>query len=350
MPIYPQRFIVPRPPGPAAQGAGLRSPAAARVGIGHALVDDCSSPQVCSSIIEHARRRGRPAHVITPNAQHIVLLEKDPKFRHIYGQADLVIADGISLLWAARLHGRLLQERIAGVDVFRELSGLAAGSGLKIFLLGGRPGSADLAAAALRPRFPRLHCTTYCPPYGFEASAEGLEAAAQAVRASRPHLLFVGLGAPKQEYWIHDHGLQLQVPVCIGIGGSFELIGGVISRAPVWVQKLACEWAYRVCQEPRRLWRRYLFGNVAFAGIVLRQRLRRSLLNACVRLAARDSFAAELEELALQRTAPTAPEAAAPPAKAAPYTDTLPQSDALLQLLASIQAPERGKVGGRLAL
>ncbi len=341
MPFYTQRSIE-----PGAQHASLRGPAP-RVGIGHALVDDCSSQQVCSSIIDHARRRGRSSYVITPNAQHIVLLDKDPKFRQIYKHADLVIADGISLLLAARLHGRLLQERIAGVDVFRELSGLAAGSGLKIFLMGGRPGSADLAAAALRRQFPSLDCVTYCPPYGFESSAEGLRAVEQAIRASRPHLLFVGLGAPKQEYWIHDHGLKLQVPVSIGIGGSFELVGGVIARAPVWIQKMACEWAYRVCQEPQRLWRRYLIGNVAFAEIVLRQRMRRYLLDACVRLAARDSFGAELQELALGRSL-AAP--VLPPARPHAREEESLQGDALLQLLAAAKPPDIAKVGGRIGI
>ena len=235
------------------------------------------------------------------------------------------------------------------MDVFQELSGRAAATGLKIFLMGGSPGSADLAAAALRHRFPLLDCTTYCPPYGFEATREGLEGVSQAIRASRPHLLFVGLGAPKQEYWIHDHGLQLQVPVCIGIGGSFELVGGVISRAPVGSRKMACEWAYRVCQEPRRLWRRYLIGNVAFAEIVLRQRMRRFLLDACVRLAARDSFEAEFEELALRR-AEVPLQAALPHVKATLRVDDLPQDDALLQLLASVKPPEGRAAGGRVAV
>ena len=272
-----------------------------RVGIGHALVHDCSSRQVCSSIIAHARRNGKAAYVITPNAQHIVLLDKDEKFRQIYSHADLVIADGISLLLAARFHGRVLQERIAGVDVFRELCGLAADETLNVFFLGGRPGSADLAAAALRAQFPSLRCTTHCPPHGFEASPDGLMSVEAAITAAKPHLLFVGLGAPKQEYWIHDHGVHLSVPICIGVGGSFELIGGVVPRAPAWMQNIACEWLFRLFREPRRLWRRYLIGNLAFINIVVRQRARRALLNKCVKLAARNKFAAEFNEIVQSR-------------------------------------------------
>lgn len=118
----------------------LRGPNVARIGVGHALIDDCSSQQVCASIIAHAENRGEPAYVITPNAQHIVLLEKERHLQEVYDNADLVIPDGISLLIAARLYGRSLQQRVAGVDIFKELCGLAAKADLRVFLLGGRPG------------------------------------------------------------------------------------------------------------------------------------------------------------------------------------------------------------------
>jgi N-acetylglucosaminyldiphosphoundecaprenol N-acetyl-beta-D-mannosaminyltransferase len=277
----------------------LRGPNIARIGVGHALIDNCSSQQVCASIIAHARNRGKPAYVITPNAQHIVLLEKERRLQEVYDHADLVIPDGISLLIAARLYGRCLQERIAGVDIFKALCGLAAEAELHVFLLGGRPGSAELAAAVLKSAHPGLRCTTYCPPLGFEQSAAALKETANAITAVQPDILFAAFGAPKQEYWIYEHGLQLSVPVCIGVGGSFEIVGGVVPRAPQWTQNIGCEWLYRLCREPRRMWRRYLIGNVEFATIVLRQRIRRSLLDAFVHFVNENRFAAELSELAL---------------------------------------------------
>lgn len=277
----------------------LRGPDVARIGVGHALIDNCSSEQVCASIIAHAQNRGKPAYVITPNAQHIVLLEKDRRLQEVYSHADLVIPDGISLIIAARLYGRSLQQRIAGVDVFKVLCGHAAEADLHVFLLGGRPGSAELAAAALRGDYPNLRCTTYCPSLGFEQSADGLKRTADAIAAARPDILFVALGAPKQEYWIYEHGLQLSVPVCIGVGGSFEIVGGVVPRAPLWAQSIGCEWLYRLCREPRRMWRRYLIGNLEFAAIVLRQRMRRAFLDAFVHLVNENRFAAELSELTL---------------------------------------------------
>jgi N-acetylglucosaminyldiphosphoundecaprenol N-acetyl-beta-D-mannosaminyltransferase len=276
----------------ASSRTSLRGPNVARIGVGHAL-------QVCASIIAHAQNRGKPAFVITPNAQHIVLLEKERRLQEVYDHADLVIPDGISLLIAARLYGRSLQQRIAGVDIFRELCGLAAEAHLHVFLLGGRPGSAELTATVLKGDYPGLKCSTYCPPLGFEQTATGIKETADAVSAARPDLLFVALGAPKQEYWIYEHGLQLSVPVCIGVGGSFEIVGGVVPRAPMWAQNIGCEWLYRLCREPRRMWRRYLIGNLEFTVIVLRQRIRRLLLDAFVHFVNEDRFAAELSELAL---------------------------------------------------
>jgi N-acetylglucosaminyldiphosphoundecaprenol N-acetyl-beta-D-mannosaminyltransferase len=277
----------------------LRGPNVARIGVGHALVDNCSSHQVCESIIAHARNRGKPAYVITPNAQHIVLLEKEKRLQEVYDHADLVIPDGISLLIAARLYGRSLQQRIAGVDLFKALCGQAAEADLQVFLLGGRPGSAELAAMVLKQASPNLRCATYCPPLGFEQRSAALKQTADAITRAKPDILFVALGAPKQEYWIYEHGLQLSVPVCIGVGGSFEIVGGVVPRAPLWTQNIGCEWLYRLCREPRRMWRRYLIGNMEFAGIVLRQRIRRSLLDAFVHYVEEDRFAAELIELTL---------------------------------------------------
>src|SRR5580704_16542233 len=140
----------------------LRGSAVARIGVGHALIDNCSAQQVCASIIAHAQNQGKPAYVLTPNAQHIVLLETERRLQEIYDRADLVIPDGVSLLIAARLYGRSLQQRIAGVDLFKVLCGLAAKNGLHVFLLGGRPGSAELAATALKGPYPNLKCSTYC--------------------------------------------------------------------------------------------------------------------------------------------------------------------------------------------
>ena len=281
--------------------SALRHVGMDRVGIGYALIDNCSSQEACAAIIAHAKAGGEPAYVTTANAQHIVLLDRDLLLREIYDRADLVVPDGGSLLLAAWLFGRRLQERITGVDMFQALCGLAAEDSLHVFLLGGRPGSADLTAKVLKQRFPPLKISTYCPPFGFEQTAAGIEETMRQVRAAHPDLLFVALGAPKQEYWIYEHGLRLSVPVSIGVGASFDMVAGVFPRAPLWIQNHACEWLYRLCLEPRRMWRRYLIGNLEFGAIVSRQCVRRAFLNAFFSLADKNRFAAELYEPGLQR-------------------------------------------------
>lgn len=235
-------------------------------------MDCCSFAEAVDAITRHAARGGPPACVVTSNAQHVVLLESDVGLREVYANAELVLADGASLLFASRLLGGKLRERVTGVDLFEQLCGKAAEFGLRVFFLGGRPGSAQLAAGKLKRRFPRLTVAgSCCPPLGFEGDQRELQAVRDAIRATRPDLVFVALGAPKQEFWMHKHGRQLGAPVLMGVGGSFEIVGGVLRRAPRFLQCMGCEWLYRLLLEPGRLWKRYLIGNCRFLWIVLRQ-------------------------------------------------------------------------------
>jgi N-acetylglucosaminyldiphosphoundecaprenol N-acetyl-beta-D-mannosaminyltransferase len=215
---------------------------------------------------------GPPAYVVTPNAHHVVLLQSDALLRAIYDRAFLIVPDGVPLLWAAKVLGERLNGRVNGTDLFERLCARAAERGLRVFLLGGRPGAADAAAAVLRARHPALNiCGTACPPVGFEHDAVENARVCDAIAAARPHLLFVGLGAPKQEYWMHRNAERLGVPVSLGIGVSFEFVGGVVERAPRWMQRAGLEWLHRVGSEPARLWQRYVFGNARFCALVARQ-------------------------------------------------------------------------------
>ncbi len=235
-------------------------------------MDCCSFVEAVHAITRHAVRGGPPACVVTPNAQHIVLLESDASLREAYANADLVVADGASLVLASRLLGEKLRERVAGVDLFERLCAKAAEFGLRVFLLGGRPGSAQRTAGKLRQQFPGLSVAgTCCPPLGFERDEQQLQAIGDAIRTARPDLVFVALGAPKQESWMHFHGRRLGVPALIGVGGSFEIVGGLLPRAPRLLQRMGCEWLCRLLLEPRRLWRRYLIGNFRFLWVVLHQ-------------------------------------------------------------------------------
>ncbi|HWK89938.1 MAG TPA: WecB/TagA/CpsF family glycosyltransferase, partial [Longimicrobium sp.] len=236
-------------------------------------VDACTMRQAVAAMLERARAGGPPAYVVTPNAHHLVLLEDSAPFRGVYRGAWLVLADGMPLLWAARLLGTPLPEKVSGSDLFVEVCGAAAGTGLRVFLLGGRPGAAEGAARELERRFPGLRLAgAHCPPFGFERDPAALEQVERAIRDAAPHLLFVGLGAPKQELWIQANAARLGVPVAAGVGVSFEFVAGMVRRAPRWMQRAGLEWFYRLLREPRRLWRRYASTNPRFVALVLRQR------------------------------------------------------------------------------
>jgi N-acetylglucosaminyldiphosphoundecaprenol N-acetyl-beta-D-mannosaminyltransferase len=245
-----------------------------RVNICSVHVDRYSFDQVIERIIHHAIAGSTPEYVVTPNAQHIVTLQRDPRFREIYRKAFLAVPDGVSLLWAAKLFNTPLSGRVNGTDLFDILCKTSAERGLKVFLLGGRPGAADKAARILQTKYPKLAIVgTYCPPYGFESDFLELQKINSAIQATASDILFVGLGSPKQEYWIYDNYQTLGVPVSIGIGASFEFVSGMVKRAPKFMQKAGLEWLFRLIVEPSRLWQRYVFGNMVFIMLVFRQKL-----------------------------------------------------------------------------
>ncbi len=280
---------------PYASDAPLR-----RIRIGEALVHSYYFNEAVDAITHYAASGAAPGYIVTPNAQHIVLLERDKYLRQIYSAATFVLSDGASLQLAARVFGEKIPQRITGVDMFEALCARAACDGLRVFLLGGRPGSANRAAAVLQHRHPNLIVAgTHCPPVGFEEDPREQREVEACIVAAKPHLLFVALGAPKQEYWMYENRRQLGVPVSIGVGGSFEMVGGLVKRAPRWVQNIACEWLYRLLLEPKRLWKRYLIGNLRFASIVLRQRFHPSgLLHDQVQDAYRESAGSDVSRTA----------------------------------------------------
>jgi N-acetylglucosaminyldiphosphoundecaprenol N-acetyl-beta-D-mannosaminyltransferase len=244
-----------------------------RVKICGVEIDPVSFSDATIAILNHAKLGKPPEYVVTPNAHHVVMLQKNERFRQIYQRARWVVPDGVPLLWASWLLNTPLPERVNGTDLFEQLCAMSAKLGLKVFLLGGRPGAADSAVEVLRQRYPDLKAETYCPPFGFEDDRQEQQRMNEAIHAAAPDLLFVGLGAPKQEYWIEDHYLSLNVPVSLGIGVSFELVSGMVPRAPRWMQNMGLEWFFRLMMEPHRLWQRYLLGNFIFVSLVIKQKI-----------------------------------------------------------------------------
>jgi N-acetylglucosaminyldiphosphoundecaprenol N-acetyl-beta-D-mannosaminyltransferase len=211
--------------------------------------------QICS---------GRPHQIVTVNVDFLRLARGDVAFRETISAADLAVPDGVPVLWLARLCGEQLLERVTGIDLLHLGAALAAERGYRLFLLGAEPGVAEAAAWVLEGSYPGLRIAgTLAPPYKPLTEQEEASIVAR-VRAARADMLFVALGAPRQDLWIRRHMADLGVPVSVGVGGAFDLVAGRIPRAPAWIQRLGLEWVYRLKQEPARLWRRYLLGDIPF--------------------------------------------------------------------------------------
>ena len=210
-------------------------------------------------------RAGRPSYFVTAGTQYAMLSAHDGRLREVNHRAAFLLADGAPLVLASRLAGTPLPARVAGSDLIFDLCERAAAEGFRVFLLGAPPGVAEQAAARLVERYPGLLIAgTECPPFR-ELSAGEHAALLDRIRAARPDILFVAFGQPKGELWLLENFEALGVPLGVQIGASIDFAAGRFRRAPVWVQKMGMEWAYRTLQEPRRLLPRYA-RNAAFIG------------------------------------------------------------------------------------
>jgi len=224
--------------------------------------------------IERLVQAGRGGAVFTPNVDHVMIAERDAPLREAYARADLALADGVPILWASRLIGPRVPQKVSGSDLMLPLLKLAAAQRWRVYLLGGADGVAHQAAQALRE-------TLGVNVVGVDDSrielavSAGEQEITQRIVAAQPHLLLVALGCPKQERYIHRVRDTLGGTVSIGIGASLDFITGRVSRAPVWMQRSGLEWSYRLLQEPGRLWKRYLVKDTQFLLVVLRTLLRR---------------------------------------------------------------------------
>jgi N-acetylglucosaminyldiphosphoundecaprenol N-acetyl-beta-D-mannosaminyltransferase len=190
--------------------------------------------------------------------------------RKLVSQADLVVADGMPLIWAGGLQGSPLPERVAGSTLILSLSAAAAQAGASIFLLGGNPGTADAAASELNRRNPQLRIAgTMCPPRGFETEPAWLDRIESSLHIAAPQIVFVGLGFPKQERLIARLRRHLPATWFVSCGISFSFVAGELERAPIFVQRMGLEWLHRLMQEPKRLFRRYLVQGIPFLAALL---------------------------------------------------------------------------------
>lgn len=212
---------------------------------------------------------GKYNYIVTPNVDHIVKLEEDKEFKEIYNNADLILTDGMPLIWVSKISRNPIKEKVSGSDFFPKLCGVAARKGYRIFLLGAAEGVAQQAKANLEEKYNGINIVgTYSPKFGFEYDKDEIEKILNLVKNSAPHILAVGLGAPKQEKFIYKYLNELQVPLSLGIGATIDFEAGNIKRAPKWMQKSGLEWFYRFIKEPKRMFKRYFVDDVKFIKIV----------------------------------------------------------------------------------
>lgn len=205
------------------------------------------------------------SHFIAVTGMHgIMEAQRDPAFKRILNAADLLVPDGMPLVWLARWRGLPLQRRVYGPELMSSFCEQTVTSGYRHFLYGGEPVVTERLANSLGERFPGLLIAgTYSPPFRPLTEAEENEIV-ERLNASAVDVLWVGLGTPRQERWMHIHRDRLQVPVIVGVGAAFDFHAGVKKQAPEWMRENGLEWLFRLLQEPRRLWRRYLVYGAEF--------------------------------------------------------------------------------------
>ena len=233
-------------------------------------VDNLTMSEALSAI-EMLIHKKDCSYVVTPNVDHIVQLESDTELQKVYKNASLILVDGMPLLWISKLYGSPIKEKISGSDLFPLICKLASEKGYKLFFLGAAEGVASKAAEILVNQYKGLNVVgTYSPPFGFEKSLKEINIIKNMIRESKPHILIVGLGCPKQEKFMYHFCKDLEVPVSFGLGASFDFVAGNIKRAPRWMSEHGLEWLFRITQDPKRLAKRYLVDDLKIVKLIFK--------------------------------------------------------------------------------
>jgi N-acetylglucosaminyldiphosphoundecaprenol N-acetyl-beta-D-mannosaminyltransferase len=225
-----------------------------------------------ATVVQWLTQRSRPARsIVQANALTLVNGAEDSLYRDIVADASLSLPDGMPLVWLLRLKGHRHVERVYGPDLMLMLCDRAAREGWKCYFYGGNPGVPEKLKEVLVARFPALKIVgIQSPPFRTLSPEEDLSACAQ-INASKPDILWVGLGSPKQDIWIHEHRDKLDVSVMHGVGAAFDFLSGELPQAPRWMMNSGLEWLFRLMVEPRRLWKRYTVVNLKFLYLVARE-------------------------------------------------------------------------------
>jgi len=223
--------------------------------------------------IEGFIQSGLPHQHVVVNVDKLVKASRDPELRQIINDCALINVDGMPVVWASRLLGKPLKERVAGVDLFEALMRRAGEKGWRVFLLGAREEVVSAVASTYQRKYPKLVLAGYRNGY-WKGEAEEAEVVRQ-IRDSRADLLFVAISSPKKEQFLGRYQAEMKIPFAMGVGGTFDVAIGRVKRAPLWMQRSGLEWFYRFLQEPRRMFRRYFIDDMAFIWLLIKEAARR---------------------------------------------------------------------------
>jgi N-acetylglucosaminyldiphosphoundecaprenol N-acetyl-beta-D-mannosaminyltransferase len=225
-------------------------------------VDNLTLAETVDRIEEMIRRGPTHQHVVV-NVDKIVKLQRDPALREAVLGCDLINADGQPVVWASRLLGRPLKERVTGIDLFGALIDRCGARGFRPYLLGARQEVVEKVAGLLEPR---VKLAGWRNGYWDDEAA-----VVEQIRQAKPDVLFVAISSPKKELFLKRWKAELRVPFVMGVGGTFDVVAGHVQRAPRWMQRAGLEWLYRLGQEPRRMWRRYLVEDMVFFWLLAKE-------------------------------------------------------------------------------
>jgi N-acetylglucosaminyldiphosphoundecaprenol N-acetyl-beta-D-mannosaminyltransferase len=231
-------------------------------------IDQVTMDQVINQCITWCREPRQSQIIVTVNATTLVMMQTNSKLHEACTNADLVVADGVPVVWVSRLFGTPLPERVAGVDLLSRLLEESSKHQLRVYFLGAKRNVLAKLVALCREKYPGAQVVGYQDGYFSEAE---YSAVIETIHNSHTDLLFIGMPTPFKEVWSYQYKNNFNVPIILGVGGSFDVLAGFIRRAPQWVQKIGMEWFWRVMMEPRKLLKRHLVVNTLFIKSVLRE-------------------------------------------------------------------------------
>jgi N-acetylglucosaminyldiphosphoundecaprenol N-acetyl-beta-D-mannosaminyltransferase len=242
-----------------------------RVEILGCKIDNLSMEETLQKV-EDFIQSGRPHQHVVVNVDKLVKASRDPQLLRIINQCALINADGMPVVWASRLLGKPIKERVAGVDLFESIMQRAAAKTWRVFLLGAQEEVVSRVKQDYERKYPGLTVAGYRNGYWTQEDEEGV---VRQIEAARADILFVAMSSPKKEQFLNRYQAEMRIPFAMGVGGTFDVAVGKVKRAPGWMQKSGFEWFYRFLQEPRRMFKRYFIEDMVFFWLLLKEAIRR---------------------------------------------------------------------------